>query len=401
MWWGLTVSLVGDGIFFVALPLQVLDLRNDPTALTIVLVAWTLPMVAFLMIGGVLSDRLERRKILILAVTLQGLAVGLIGVLGVAGVLEIWHLLVLAAIYGVGEAMFGPAFGSIVPDLVPTELLVQANALDNLSRPLALRVAGPALGGIIIATIGLGNAFLVDAGTFVVGMIAFLLIAKRPAAATSTSGFIWTEIKVGLSYVRSQSWLWGGFVSIAVGLLVFYGPWQTLVPFVVINKLNGNESDLAMILSVGGVGAVISSLIIGQRSLPKQYLTAMYLAFGVGTLMLTGFGLATETWHAAAASFMMQALLTAGIITWATTLHRMVPGEVLGRVSGLDWMVSTSLIPVSLAVAGPLSKAIGPDNLLVGAGLVGCAAVLSFLSLPGIRAPERTSHPAEVASEPL
>jgi predicted MFS family arabinose efflux permease len=391
LWWGLTVSLLGDGIFIVALPFQVREISNSVTALTYALVAWTLPLVLFFIVGGVLSDRLERRRVLMFANALQGSAILGLGLLSVTGVIELWHVYMLAGVYGLAEALFGPAFGAIVPDLVPRDLLVEANALDNFSRPFALRVIGPAFGGIIIAVVGVGGAFLLDAITFVFAGVVFALISRRKLDRDrALESVVWEEVREGYRFVRSHTWLWGTLLAFAVGLLVFSGPWQALVPFVVLNRWGGS-SDLALVLSAGGIGAMVSSVLIGTRNLPARFITSMFLGMAVGTLMLAGFGLATSTWHAAIASFIMQGLLSVTIITWNTTMHRYVPGNLLGRVSSLDWMVSTSLIPVSLALTGPLAQTIGARATLIGAGVFGSVAVLLFLLIPGIREPEQVA----------
>lgn len=390
LWSGLTISLVGDGMFFVALPLQVFALRDTETAYTIALVAWTLPLVAFLPIAGIWSDRFERRRMMLIANGIQGLAIALLGILSVAGTLELWHVYALAVAYGCGEALFGPAFSSIVPDIVPQDMLVEANSLDNFSRPFALRVAGPALGGLAVALLGTGGAFLFDAATFAIAGITFALIRTRKQTRAAEPSFAWQELKDGLRFVRSHKWLLAGLLSAGLGLLLFYGPWQALVPYRVTHGLNGDERDIAAMLAVGGAGAIIASLAIGQRDLPRRFMTAMYVSFAIGTLMLVGYGLATETWQIFIASFIMHALLGAAIIVWNTTLHRHVPSNILGRVSSLDWFVSTSLVPVSLMIAGPLSLVIGPARVLVGAGVIGCIALLSFLLIPGALDPEKS-----------
>jgi MFS family permease len=168
----MTVSLLGDGIYFVAIAWQVYELSNVPTALSLVGLAWSLPMLVFLLVGGILSDRFDRRLVLIASDIVRGLAIGAVGVLSVTGALELWHVIVLVALEGAGQSLFGPAFGAIVPDIVPQEMLVQANSLNQFMEPLGVRLAGPALGGVAIATLGTGEAILLNAASFVVSGLA-------------------------------------------------------------------------------------------------------------------------------------------------------------------------------------------------------------------------------------
>jgi MFS family permease len=392
LWAGLTVSLLGDGIFFVALPLQVFALRNDASSYTWVLMAWTIPLVLLLIPGGLLSDRFDRRRLLVLSNTLQGVAVAILGVLVVMDALTFSHLVVAAVVYGSAEALFGPAFGALVPEIVPENLLVEANALDNFSRPFSLRVAGPAVGGMVIAVFGLGPAFLIDAMTFAIANAALLLM--RPRASEKRRRLVLAEIAEGFRFVTGQRWLWGTLLATALGLLAFYGPWQALVPYVVVHKLDAPGS-LGTVLAVGGIGSLLAAMVVGQRNLPRRSITLMYVTTSVGTLMLAGFGLADRLSHAIVASFLMQGLFTAGIIVWNTTMHRHVPGDILGRVSSVDWLVSTSLVPISLALTGPLSQRFGEATTLIAAGVAGFAVFLSFLFVPGVRDPERSRIPVE------
>ena len=164
LWTGRAVSLIGDGIYLVAIAWLVYDISNEPGALALVGLAWTLPQVAGLLVGGVLSDRFERRRLLVIADLLRFASISVIAALALADSAELWHLIVLVVFYGFGEALFQPAFTAIVPDVVPRAELLQANALKELMEPLGLRFAGPALGGVLIAVFDVGVAFLVDAG---------------------------------------------------------------------------------------------------------------------------------------------------------------------------------------------------------------------------------------------
>src|SRR5947208_7615470 len=134
LWTGMTVSLLGDGIFLVAVAWQAYDLSNAPTALALVGVAMSGTQVAFLLAGGIVSDRLDRRRVMVAADVLRGLSVAVLGLLSLSGVLELWEMVIIAGVYGAGSAFFGPAFDAIVPELVPADLLQQANSLDQFVR---------------------------------------------------------------------------------------------------------------------------------------------------------------------------------------------------------------------------------------------------------------------------
>ncbi len=394
LWAGMTVSLLGDGIYLVAIAWLVLDISNSATALGAVGVAWTIPQIAALLWGGVASDRFDRRLVMIAADVVRGIPIALIGVLALADAIELWHLFVLVAITGIGEGIFMPAFTSVVPDVVPHDQLVEANSLDQFVRPLALRFAGPALGGLLVAATGVGTAFLVDAATF--AFSAVMISAMRASAQqrdAAGDGAIWPQIREGLSYVRHHAWLWITLLMTAVGLLAFYGPFHVLMPFLVKNSLQGGPRDLGIVFAVGGIGAVISAIVMSRVGLPRRHITFVYLASALGVLMLAVYGVSQELWQVAAASFAMEVLLTAGLIVWMSLLQIKVPRSLLGRVSSFDWLVSSSLIPLSYGLAGPVSEAIGIRTTFVLAGVIGTLAVLVPLASARLRAVENEPLP--------
>src|SRR5665213_2101018 len=188
LWSGMCVSLLGDGVFFVALAWQVYALSNVPTALSIVGIAMTVPTIACLLLGGVVSDRRDRRRVMLAADMSRGVVVGVIAVLSLTGTLRLWQLAALAALYGVGTAFFDPSFDAIVPQLLPPDELSHANSLDQFVRPIALRLAGPALGGLLIAAANAGVAFGLDAASFMASAGALLAMAARPQATRARRG---------------------------------------------------------------------------------------------------------------------------------------------------------------------------------------------------------------------
>jgi MFS family permease len=393
LWTGMAVSLFGDGMFLVAMAWQAYELTDSPGAFALVGIAFTLPMVSLLLLGGVISDRFDRRRIMILSDVIRGLAVLGLGVLAATDVIELWHMIALAAVYGAGDALFPPAFNALVPTIVPKELLLQANSVDHLVRPLALLMLGPALGGLLIDEAGAGGAFFVNAGSFGFSMLMFLLLRPRPLERTSEAGAsVLAEIRVGLRFARSHTWLWGSIVMAAFFLLVFLGPWEVLVPFLVKNELGGSARDLGLVFASSGLGAILCSVVFAQRELPRRFITWMYVGFTGEVAAVAIYGVAQELWQLFAVAFVAGVSYTAGGIIWLTLLQRHVPNELLGRITSLDWMVAVSLTPISFALTGPVAGAIGVRETLVGAGIIGAAITFGFLFLPGMRDLERAGR---------
>jgi MFS family permease len=390
LWSGATASLVGDGAFLVALAWQVYAMSGGPGGMSLVGIAMTVPTIAFLLVGGVASDRFERRWLLVGADLLRALAVALLAGLAIGGQLELWHVVVLAAFYGTGSAFHAPAFDALVPEILHGERLTQANALDQLIRPLALRLAGPALGGLIVGIAGAAGVFLLDCATFIAAAGTVLMMSPSRREATHADGSaapsMLTDLRTGWRFVRGHAWLWATFASAAVAYLLFMGPVEVLLPWVVKTGMHGSAFDLGLVFAAGGLASMATALGVGKLGLPRRGITYMLVAWTLATLAVAGYGAATSIWQLMLASAAFNALETAGTIVWATTKQRHVPSQLLGRVSSLDWLISVGLLPLSFALTGPVSGAIGARATLVGAGLLGAIVTIAALYVPGMRA---------------
>lgn len=386
---GIAVSMLGDGITMVALAWQVYEISNVPTALSVVGLAWTLPLVGFLLFGGVLADRVPRRRVLIAADLLRTLALAAIGVLSIIGSLELWHVVVLVIPFGIGEALFAPAWDATIPEIVPRHLLVQANSLNSLTEPVSFRAAGPAIGGLLVAGVGPGVAFLIDAATFLFSAACIALMRARPAANPEPEDSVRSEIAAGLRFVRGQPWLWAGLLGAAIGLLLYYGPLEVLLPYLVRNELDAGAGGFGLILGATGVGAVLVAILLGQRGLARNHVVVMYVSFAAGFACLALYPLAGSVAAAMAVGAVEGLLFAVGEITWMTMMQSYVPREILGRVSALDYLVSFGLVPVSFALAGPAAALFGVEETMIGAGVLAALVFVGFLFIPGVRAPER------------
>jgi len=392
LWTGMAISLLGDGVTLVAIAWQVYLLSDLPSALGTAMMAMSMPQVLLLLFGGMASDRFQNRWLMVGADVIRCLALVTLGILSITGVLELWHLTAIAAFYGAGSAFFGPAFDALVPDVVPERDLAQANAVDNFVRPLAGRLVGPALGGWIIAEAGVGWAFIFDAATFVVSIVCLMLLGRvRPRQREEVPvprASMWAEIREGFAYVQSHVWLWGTLIAATLAYFLFLGPSEVLVPHIVKNELGGTAGDLGMVFAVGGLGAVLSSLIMAQRGIPARNMTFIYVAWTISTLSVAGYGFANATWQMMAVCFVFNAFESAGLIVWLTTTQVLVPPRLLGRVSSLKF-IAVALMPLSYVLAGFSASLLGARLTLICAGVFGAAATLAFLFLPDMRAPER------------
>ncbi|HEX6389438.1 MAG TPA: MFS transporter [Solirubrobacteraceae bacterium] len=389
MWAGMTISLMGDGIFLVAMAWQVYELSNAPSALAMVGIAMTVPHIAFLLIGGAVADRFDRRKVMLCSDAVRGLTIAAIAALSLTGTLTIPAMIALVAVYGAGTAFFGPAFDAIVPDVLPRDLLPQANALDQFIRPIALRLAGPAVSGVLVAAIGIGAAFAVNAASFGASIVALLMMRTRIVRTVPEGTSTAREIAAGLRYVRSNVWLWGTFLAATFAYLVFMGPAEVLLPYVVKNDLGASARDLGFVFAAGGVGAVGAAVLMSRQRQPRRMITFMYAVWTLATLAIVGYGLAAASWQLMLACLVFNALETAGTIVWATLKQQHVPSHLLGRVSSLDWLISLALLPLSFALTAPVAAAVGAQTTLILAGVLGALLTLGPLMLPGMRDLER------------
>src|SRR5207342_3833144 len=190
-------------------------------------------------------------------------------------------------------------------------------------------------------------------------------------------------LKEGLRFVRGRVWLWGTLLSAAFGYLLFLGPAEVLLPYLVKNELHASAGTLGLVVAAGGLGAVGAAVFMGQRGHPRRDVTVMYVTWTLATLSVAGYGLATASWQLMVACFLFNALETVGTIVWATIKQRHVPASMLGRVSSLDWLISIGFLPVSFALTAPVVAVVGVRATLIGAAAIGGVFTLGALFLPG------------------
>lgn len=385
---GQAISQVGDGIFAVALAWRVYQSYSSPAALSIVGIAFFVPRLIVTIAGGVLSDRFDRRWTMIVADCGRAVAVGTLAAISLSPRVELAAIVVLVAFQGVAGSLFGPAQSALLPELVSAEELGPANSVRTIVSPLAGSILGPAVGGALIANLGTAAAFWADSGTYLVSVASLLLMHTHPVAREAGHSSIFAEAKQGVAYVAGRPWLWGPIVASSVAQFLYAGPNQALVPYLVKFELHASAAALGLVFAAGGLGTMVAGMVMGRMSRPRHVVVAMVLGWSLGIASIAGVGLSQSVWEAALAVFVWNLLLWSGEILWLTLLGLTVPNHIRGRVSSIDFLGSYWLIPISMALTGPLAALVGPRLVLVGAGLGGAAAVMLTLVVPGVRRPQ-------------
>jgi MFS family permease len=388
LWMGMAVSLLGDGIFLVAVAWEAYSISDRPSALAFVGLATSIPQVALLLLGGAVSDRVSRRTILFWADAVRALALLALTALVAAGTARLSELCLVGAVIGTATAFASPAFDSLVPQLVPDDELTQANAIDQSVRSTAMQLIGPGLGGVAVAVLHPSGAFGLDAASFAFSALCVYRMAPPPEPAPAETG-LRHDVFEGLRYVRRRVWLWGTFLAATLTYLLFIGPTQVLLPYIVRNSLHHGASTYGVVLAVGGAGAVAGAVLSGRGGEPRRPMVWIYGWWTLATLAVAGYGLATGAWGLAMVALVVNGAEAAGAVAWGALKQRRVENEMLGRVSSVDWCISTALLPLSYALTAPVAQALGASRTLVLAGVIGAIVTLGFLFLPGMQAEDR------------
>lgn len=383
MWSGNLVSLLGDGIFTVAVALEALRVDHQPTGLAYVLACRAVPAVALSILGGVVVDRVPRRLAALVAALVRGAAVGTIALLVLAHDVTLWQLVVMATVFGTADAFAGPASMALVPELLPADLLTQANALNSTSSELAVNLIGPAVGGLAVAVIGTAAAFGFDAFSFVIA--ACTLAALRQRSRRGSSGkSVWAEAAEGIHYIVSRRWLLVLLMGAAVANLVGMGPYLVLLPVLVRHVLHANPLVLGLVYASAGAAGVVASLVVARLGSPRHLLETMWGAYSAAGLFGAGIGLAPNPLVAAILVAGSAGLVVYGDVLYFTKLQTSVPKQLMGRVSSVSYVIVGTLTPLGMVLGGFAAAAVGARGAFLISGLLAAACGLVIL-VPGAR----------------
>ena len=397
----LALSLLSSGLWTVGVVWQVVALGGGPAALSLVTALAAAGTLTSTLLGGALADRVPQRHLLLAVALTLAVPTAVVAVLSLTGLLVIGHLALVSLVGGGAMGLYYPAYSAFVPLLVPAGELLAANGIEGVLRPVLSQGAGPAAAGLLVASLHPGAALGAAALTSfaAAATVAALPVTAPREAGASTTGLL-ADVREGFRYMVRTPWLLATLLFASATVLAFMGPLQVLVPFA-IKDAGGGPYQHAFVLAAFGAGGALGSLVVGSLRLPRRYLTTTNLLWGLGCVPLAVFGFSTPLWPKLAAGLVMGAAFSAAAVIWGTLLQRRVPAAMLGRISSLDFFVSLSFMPLSMAVAGPVSELIGlTATFLVGALLPPVLAVVA-IAVWRLRSDE-IAHPLDVvpAEEP-
>jgi MFS family permease len=382
---GQAASTLGDRIVFVALALYVTGI-GSPSDVGIVLAAHALPLVGFILIGGVWADRLPRHRVMVATDLIRFALHALLAVLIFTGSVEIWAIAVIEAAFGTAEAFFRPAYTGLIPQTVPEEEIQQAKAAFGAIETTT-EFAGPALATLLVLGVGPGYAFAIDAATFLVSAAFLLQMHPRERGAVGVRTTVVSELREGWAEVRSRDWIWVIILAFSFALLTSFGPWQTLGATVSIEHYD-TRATYGIAVSAMGAGTILGAL-IGFRWRPRYPMrTGMLLALPwPASFALFALGLPV--------ALLLVIFTVTGTcvalfgIWWETALAERVPPHVLSRVTAYDWMGSLALLPLGYVLAGPLGERLGATEVLVGGSTLALISLTSALAVREVRSLKR------------
>jgi MFS family permease len=392
LFWGQALSVIGDRITPVAIAFAVLGL-GSATDLGVVLAAGGIPFALFALAGGVWADRVGRRRVMLASDVIRAISQTATALLLLTGTAEVWMLAVLAFVYGTSAALFMPALMGLIPQTVSPARLQEANGLLALTRSIA-SVAGPAVAGVLVVAAGSGEAIAVDAATFAASALclARMRLSDDAAAVAVESEPFLAGLRGGWEEVRSRAWLRWGLIAMSVYHVFVLPAVFVLGPALSERELDG-ASSWAAIVACFGIGGVLGNVVALRIPLRRPVLIAALALVGASTqAAIIGSGMGTV--GIAALELLAGVCVALFFTLWDLSIQEQIPSHIVSRVSAYDFSVSMGLMPLGMAVCGPIADAIGLQATLLGMSAVGLAGALGWLAQPSVRRLRRPQRDA-------
>lgn len=391
------LSIFGAGMWAVVMVYSVMDAGGGPVDLSIVAAASAVGLLACAIPGGIAADRVPRRLVLRLVEVVNLVAITSVAIAGMLGPVSIPHLTVVAFAMGAGAGFFFPAYSAILPRILPPAQLLAANGLEGAIRPALQQAAGPAAAGMIVAAVvAPPHAAWGIVVAHACALVLLLFVRPEPRteetdAAPQRSSVV-NDLTEAVVFTIHTPWLLWTLLYATVWVLVTLGPQEVLLPFITRERIGEDPRWFGFLLAAFGAGGVTGSVVVSSMRLPRRYLTVMNVVWGVSTLPFIVLGVTHVYWVMLLMCFASGFGFSYGNVIWGTLLQRRVPSHMLGRVSSLDFFVSLALMPISMALAGPLAEVVPIPIIFLVAGIV--PFVLAFVVLAVARMPrDEIEHP--------
>jgi MFS family permease len=401
LWTGQTTSRLGDSLHRIALAWWVLEKTGSATAMGTVLVLSQIPLLIFLLIGGVVVDRFPRLRIMFMSDMLSGLVVTFIAIFAWLNLLQIWHIYVASLIFGFVEAFFFPAYQSVIPQITPFDMLVSANSLNGLSQRVT-GILGPMFGAGLVAAGGTPLAFSLDALSFFVSALCVLPILRarlyesaRQTNASEAStkptsmkeaikqGF--ADLREGWDAIITVPWIWITILIFGVLNIMEGSPRAVAMPFLIKDDLGADVAVLGFFGSAFSLGYVFSALWLGQYKRLRRRGFLGYISVMINGFLLLLFGLKFPIPILVMAMFIYGVCFNIFGLVWTNTLQEMVPNDKLGRVYAFDSLGSWVLLPIGFALAGWATDLVLAPTVFIIGGFGTILMTLIGLSHPAVR----------------
>jgi MFS family permease len=393
---GQAASVIGDRLVIVALALFIAQRTGSATDLGLVLAAQSLPLVALILFGGVWADRLPRHRIMIVTDLTRAALHATLAILIFTDAVQIWQLIAIEALFGAAQAFFQPAYSGLLPQTVPESLIQDARALTESVANVAV-LLGPALATALVLGVGAGEAFAIDAATFVFSALLLVRVRPRPRGESSARTSMLHELRVGLREVRSRTWVWVIITVFTGAVLCVYAQWFALAP-VIARDSYGGAGVFGLLEAIAGAGAVLGA-VIALRWRPAHPMRTGMLLVLAWPIEAGAFALHAPLGLVIAWSFASGFGFSLLMIWWETALARHIPANALSRVSAWDWMGSLALLPLGYLLAGPLAGAFGAATVLGVGSAIGILLLLVGLLPRSVRELGGEASAEELASE--
>jgi MFS family permease len=387
------LSLFGGAFAPIAIAFAIIDLTGSATDLGLVLAAFAVPQVVFMLVGGVVADRLPRHHVMVISDVVRGVAQLTLAVLLFTDAAEVWMFVVVSAVNGTAAAFFYPASQGIIPQIVSGERLQEANALLRSTHSV-VNIAGAAIGGIVVATIGSSAAIAIDSATYLIGAL-LLGILRVPPLPMRATRFI-TDFVEGWREFTAHTWLWAIVIAFGVVNASWLAGMFVLGPLVAERDLGGPAAWGFVLagLSAGFVAGGVAALYLK----PRRPLRATTFGCAAAASPLLGLAVDAPLIVVVGAAALGGFGLQVADVNWGVTLQTHIASDKLGRINAYDAFGSFILNPVSYAAIGPVAAAVGVRETLAVCILIILVTALTTIAIPSVWSLQRRTAPEAMNS---